>query len=85
MMVCRAGNNGNHAWVGFLDNRGRWDFTVGRYEESKFVTGITFDPQTWDPPTDHQLAMMSERFRINPKFRISRVHTVFSGEYLRRK
>jgi len=85
MMVSGAGNNGNHAWVGYLDNRGRWDFMVGRYEESKFVTGITFDPQTWDQPTDHQLAMMSERFRTNPKFRISRVHTVFSGEYLHRK
>ncbi|MFT6380338.1 MAG: hypothetical protein ACJA16_002861 [Akkermansiaceae bacterium] len=85
MMVSGAGNNGNHAWVGFLNNRERWDFTVGRYEESKFVTGITFDPQTWEQPTDHQLAMMSERFRTNPKFRISRVHTIFSGEYLKRK
>lgn len=84
MVVSGSGNNGNHAWVGFLDSRGRWDFTVGRYEESKFVTGVTYDPQTWLQPTDHELAMMSERFRTNPKFRISRIHTVFSGEYLRR-
>jgi len=84
MMVSGAGNNGNHAWVGFLDKRGRWDFKVGRYEEAKYVTGITFDPQTWEQPTDHQLAMMSERFRISPKFRISRVHTVFAEEYLKR-
>lgn len=84
MVVSGSGNNGNHAWVGFLDSRGRWDFSVGRYEESKFVTGVTYDPQTWLQPTDHELAMMSERFRTNPKFRISRIHTVFSGEYLRR-
>ena len=84
MVVSGSGNNGNHAWVGFLDSRGRWDFTVGRYEESKFVTGVTYDPQTWLQPTDHELAMMSERFRTNPKFRISRIQTVFSSEYLRR-
>ncbi|MFT6863720.1 MAG: hypothetical protein ACJAVK_002281 [Akkermansiaceae bacterium] len=84
MVVSGSGNNGNHAWVGFLDSRGRWDFTVGRYEESKFVTGNTYDPQTWLQPIDHELAMMSERFRTNPKFRISRIHTLFSEEYLRR-
>jgi tetratricopeptide (TPR) repeat protein len=84
MVVSGSGNNGNHAWVGFLDSRGRWDFTVGRYEESKFVTGVTYDPQTWLQPTDHELAMMSERFRTNSKFRISRIHTVFSDEYLSR-
>ncbi len=83
MVVSGSGNNGNHAWVGFLDSRGRWDFSVGRYEESKYVTGVTFDPQTWMQPSDHQLAMMSERFRTNPKFRISRIHTVFAEEYLK--
>ena len=85
MMISGAGNNGNHAWVGFLDKQGRWDFTVGRYEESKFVTGITFDPQTWEQPTDHQIAMLSERFRNQSDFRLSRLHTVFAEEYLRQK
>lgn len=82
MIVSGAGNNGNHAWVGFLDRRGAWDFSVGRYEDARFVTGITFDPQTWEQPSDHELAMMSERFRTKSKFRVSRIHTVFSERYL---
>ena len=49
------------------------------------MTGVTYDPQTWLQPTDHELAMMSERFRTNSKFRISRIHTVFSDEYLSRE
>ena len=85
MVVSGAGQNGNHAWIGFLDRRGRWNFEVGRYPESKFVTGVTHDPQTWQMPTDHELAFLSERFRNTSKYRASRIHALFAQEYLERR
>lgn len=85
MVVSGAGNNGNHAWIGYLDRRNQWDFSVGRYEDSKFVTGITYDPQTWEQPTDHEIALMSERFQRRSDYRISRIHGLFAAEYLKRK
>jgi hypothetical protein len=85
MMVSGAGSNGNHAWVGYLDQRERWDFETGRYDEAKFVTGLTFDPQTWQQPTDHELAHLTERFQKSPRYLISQVHTLFASEYLKRE
>ena len=78
MMVSGAGSNGNHAWVGFLDQSEKWDFTTGRYEESRFVTGKTFDPQTWGELTDHELAALTERFQKSSRFRESRLHSAFA-------
>ncbi|YCM45620.1 hypothetical protein V2O64_06265 [Verrucomicrobiaceae bacterium 227] len=83
MMVSGSGSNGNHAWVGFLDQRERWDFETGRYEEAKFVTGETFDPQTWQQPTDHDITLLTERFQSSPRYQVSRVHTIFAREYLK--
>lgn len=85
MMVSGAGSNGNHAWVGFLDQRERWDFSTGRYEASKFVTGVTFDPQTWQQPTDHEIALLTERFQTSPRYLVSRIHSIFALEYLERE
>jgi hypothetical protein len=84
MVVAGTGQHGNHAWVGYLGRNGRWDFDVGRYPESKFVTGVTYDPQTWRQPTDHELAFLGERFRNSPAYRLSRVHSLFAEEYLER-
>jgi hypothetical protein len=81
MLVSGAGQEGNHAWVGFL-NKKSWDFNTGRYPESKFVTGTMFDPQTWKQPTDHEIAFLSERFRGSAKYRQSRVHGRFAREFL---
>ncbi|MGK0187804.1 MAG: hypothetical protein ACI9R3_003595 [Verrucomicrobiales bacterium] len=81
MLVSGAGQDGNHAWVGFLDKKS-WDFETGRYPESKFVTGTMFDPQTWEQPTDHEIAFLSERFRGSSKYQISRVHARFAREFL---
>ena len=83
MMVSGAGSNGNHAWVGFLPQRERWDFETGRYEESKYVTGETFDPQTWQRLTDHEISLLTERFQSSPRFQISKVHAIFANEYLK--
>jgi len=78
-----AGNDGRHAWFGFLDENLRWRMDVGRYAEQKFVTGLTHDPQTWRAISDHELRFLAERFRALPSFQQSRVHGDFAAVYLK--
>jgi hypothetical protein len=77
-----AGNDGRHAWFGFLDGSQKWQLDAGRYAEQRFVTGLARDPQTWREFSDHELQFLSERFRELPSFRQSRVHATFAEEYL---
>ena len=44
-----------HAWCGYMQSPGKWNMEVGRYEEMKFVTGWTKDPQSNLTITDHTL------------------------------
>lgn len=76
-----AGNEGRHAWFGFLDGNRKWQLDAGRYAEQRFVTGLARDPQTWRELSDHELQFLSERFRELPAFRQSRVHAEFAAEF----
>lgn len=76
------GNDGRHAWFGYLDGNSKWKLDAGRYAEQKFVTGFARDPQTWREFTDHELQFLSERFRELPAFKQSRVHASFAEEFL---
>lgn len=76
------GNDGRHAWFGFLDANQKWQLDAGRYAEQRFITGHARDPQTWDEFSDHELQFLSERFRNLPSFRQSRLHAAFAAEYL---
>jgi hypothetical protein len=52
-----------HAWVGFLEARGKqgwWNFDVGRYEEYKGVRGWVLDPQTREKVPDNYVSLMGE-------------------------
>jgi hypothetical protein len=82
LLFTGAGNDGRHAWFGFLDSNRKWQFDVGRYAEQRFVTGLTRDPQTWGEISDHELKFLSEGFRNLPSFRQSRVHELFAAEFL---
>ncbi len=77
-----AGNDGRHAWFGFLDGNQKWQLDAGRYAEQRFVTGYARDPQTWREISDHELQFLSERFRELPSFRQSRVHSDFAADFL---
>lgn len=77
-----AGQDGRHAWFGFLGNSG-WVLDAGRYAEQKYVAGQANDPQTWRDFTDHELLFLSERFRSAPLYQLSLVHASFAVEYLR--
>lgn len=77
-----AGNDGRHAWFGFLDGGQKWQLDAGRYAEQRFVIGFARDPQTWREFSDHELQFLSERFRDLPSFRQSRVHADFAADAL---
>ncbi|MCX6955460.1 MAG: hypothetical protein NTV51_25200 [Verrucomicrobia bacterium] len=77
-----AGNDGRHAWFGFLDGNRKWQLDAGRYAEQRFVTGYARDPQTWREISDHELQFLSERFRDLPSFRQSVVHADFAADGL---
>lgn len=77
-----AGNDGRHAWFGFLDGNQKWRLDAGRYAEQRFITGFARDPQTWREFSDHELQFLTERFHDLPSYRQSRVHAQFAAEYL---
>ena len=77
-----AGSDGFHAWVGYMIKSGKWNFSVGRYASGKFVTGKTYDPQTWDIATSHSLESLSQSFRRSAKYRTNEIHTAFANIYL---
>ncbi len=77
-----AGNDGRHAWFGFLDGNRKWQLDAGRYAEQRFVTGYARDPQTWREFSDHELQFLAERFHDLPSFRQSRVHADFAADLL---
>ena len=76
-----AGADGFHAWVAYMERNGKWNFNVGRYESSRFVTGRTIDPQTWYLASDHSLKSMSERFRGGKKYQANEIFTMFAKEF----
>lgn len=58
-----AGTSTSHAWVGYLEQRGRtaaWNFDEGRYEEYKGVRGSVLDPQTRRTVADSEVAVLAE-------------------------
>ncbi len=76
------GQDGRHAWFGYLDGNQQWQLDAGRFGEQRFVTGYARDPQTWKEISDHELRFLSERFRTLPAFHTSRVHLQFAADYL---
>lgn len=83
LLFTGAGQDGHHAWFGFLDAEGKWRLDAGRYAEQRLVTGIALDPQTWTVISDHELQFLSERFRALPSFMQSRVHEEFANDFLK--
>lgn len=58
MMFTGVGDEGGHAWVGFLTESGHWDVTVGR-SGGVYLTGKTYNPQSWMPETDHDFSFFT--------------------------
>lgn len=63
MMITGEGNRGGHAWFGYELDRGNWNLTCGRYNDS-YAAGTTIDPQTRKSVKEHELHQ-----RIDPVYR----------------
>ena len=51
MMLTGLGDEGAHAWFGYLDHSGAWELDCGRYDQN-YAKGYTTDPQTWEELKD---------------------------------
>ncbi len=61
-VIGRSGQMG-HAWVGFLQAKGKgavWNFDTGRYEAYRAVQGVVQDPQTRTRVPDAFVSLMAE-------------------------
>ncbi len=55
------GQDGGHAWFGYLRGNGKWELDAGRFFEQRYTIGQALDPQTWQPISDHELLYLSGR------------------------
>lgn len=60
------GNSGEHAWLGYLENYGRWKFDLAKFRNEDYPVGQAFDPQTWRRLTDSECAFLSRRSAADP-------------------
>tara|TARA_R110002072_G_scaffold42064_12_gene118172 strand:- start:124720 stop:126621 length:1902 start_codon:yes stop_codon:yes gene_type:complete len=59
--VVAIGADVSHAWVGFLDMKGRraaWDFDAGRYEDYQNLRGNMLNPQTGERTSDGRVGIL---------------------------
>jgi len=82
LLFSGSGQDGRHAWFGFLDGEHQWRLDAGRYAEQRLITGTALDPQTWTHISDHELQFLSERFRALPTYRESHVYEEFAQDFL---
>jgi len=80
MMFTGTGDEGGHAWVGFLTESGEWNVTVGR-QGGLYLTGKTFNPQNWLPETDHDFGFFTAEKSASARFE-SNLSTMFWEEGL---
>lgn len=80
-----AGNDGYHAFVGFLERPGKWRTDVGRYANQKYATGAVWNPLTWTQMTDHDLEFLEARFRNTPAYAATELHVERGYELLKAK
>ena len=82
VLVGGEGRDGRHAWVGYLEKPGQWNFDTGRYPESMFVTGYAYNPQTWEHLTDHELEFIQAGFQTTVAARVARVYSLFADRFV---
>jgi tetratricopeptide (TPR) repeat protein len=62
--ITGRGERGGHAWAGYIQpgvsGRYSWELGCGRYEEDRYYTGATHDPQTGKEVNDYQIAMRTK-------------------------
>lgn len=70
LLFTGQGLSGDHGWVGYLGNDGRWNMDVAKSGREKYPIGQAFDPQTWQRITDSELVALMRGSRFSGKFDI---------------
>jgi Protein of unknown function (DUF4019) len=80
MMFTGLGDEGAHAWFGYLDRSGAWQLDCGRYENQDFAKGYTVDPQTWKELKDTDLQQLVKNGVKDPDYPAA--HAALAWAYL---
>lgn len=74
-----------HAWVGYLDRRGKtlvWNLRSGRYDHQLYWTGQVADPQTRNTISESETALLAELQNTTPTQRMRALAMVRSVDLL---
>ncbi len=80
-----GGGEAVHAWVGYLDRRGKslvWNLRSGRYEHQLYWTGQVADPQTRSTISESETALLGELQNTTPVQRMKALAMVRSVDLL---
>jgi hypothetical protein len=78
------GQRGGHAWFAFKASQREWNLSGGRYENDRYATGYTTDPQTRKRIKEQTLNFLADERRRSPDYdRASRL-TRLAGVYAAR-
>ena len=77
------GDDGGHAWFGYMDSPGHWDTDCGRYESQNYPVGNAVDPQTWKPISDTELIFLAKSRERSVGFQQAKLYTDFSATVVR--
>ena len=69
------GEDGGHAWFGFMDSPGHWDTDCGRYESQNYPVGNAVDPQIWKPISDTELTFLAKSRERSAGFQQAKLFT----------
>ena len=68
LLFTGQGLSGDHGWVGFLGNGGRWEMDVAKSGSQQYPIGQAYDPQTWQRITDSELQALQSGVGYDGKF-----------------
>jgi hypothetical protein len=77
------GEDGGHAWFGFMDSPGHWDTDCGRYESQNYPVGNAVDPQIWKPISDTELTFLAKSRERSASFQHAKLCTDLSRTVVR--
>jgi len=69
------GDDGGHAWFGFMDSPGRWETDCGKYESQNYPVGNALDPQIWKPISDTELTFLAKSRERSVGFQQAQLYT----------
>lgn len=72
IMLTGLGDEGAHAWFGYLDRSGAWELDCGRYEGQNYAKGYGRDPQTWAELKDTDLQQFVKNGIRDPNYPAAR-------------